>query len=241
MDTGATRCRSASRRAALALSPLRASHVSLSRPYARYRARGISAVPGGTPLAFGYVPNIAGAMATSPVLIGGLVGLFGACTVQFHRAQIQVLLLTNGRYKRCRVGRRVPQRPGASAGCVVCRVEAIRSRALPGEPGLAALSRLARTLIETRGRIYPSDRDAFLRVGFHTRAPPRGDRRQRSLDHHQLRRERDRAAARGGTRRAPVACGLKPERTGLEGVMTRNRSQVGLGGSEGTPAARAAL
>src|SRR5215217_3928980 len=46
--------------------------------------------------AFGFVPNIAGAMATSPVLIGSLVALFGkAHGGSFTEAQIQVLLLTN--------------------------------------------------------------------------------------------------------------------------------------------------
>ncbi|HEX4365723.1 MAG TPA: hypothetical protein VH023_02790, partial [Rhodopila sp.] len=46
--------------------------------------------------AFGMVPNIAGAMATSPVLINSLVGLFQRVHGgSFSEAQIQVLLLTN--------------------------------------------------------------------------------------------------------------------------------------------------
>jgi hypothetical protein len=44
--------------------------------------------------AFGFLPNIAGAMATSPVLIGSLVALFGKVHGgSFTEAQIQLLLL----------------------------------------------------------------------------------------------------------------------------------------------------
>lgn len=45
---------------------------------------------------FGRIPNIAGAMSTSPVLIGSLVGLFQKVHGgSFSEAEIQVLLLTN--------------------------------------------------------------------------------------------------------------------------------------------------
>ena len=46
--------------------------------------------------AFGMIPNIAGAMATSPVLVNSLVGLFGRVHGgSFAEAEIQTLLLTN--------------------------------------------------------------------------------------------------------------------------------------------------
>ena len=46
--------------------------------------------------AFGMIPNIAGAIATSPVLINSLVGLFGNVHGgSFTEPQIQTLLLTN--------------------------------------------------------------------------------------------------------------------------------------------------
>src|ERR1700678_3803728 len=46
--------------------------------------------------AFGIIPNIAGVMATSPVLINSLVGLFGRVHGgSFTEAQIQTVLLTN--------------------------------------------------------------------------------------------------------------------------------------------------
>ena len=52
--------------------------------------------------AFGIIPNIAGAMATSPVLIGSLVGLFGKVHGgSFSEEQIQVVLLTNAVTNAC--------------------------------------------------------------------------------------------------------------------------------------------
>jgi hypothetical protein len=46
--------------------------------------------------AFGLIPNIAGAMATSPVLIDSLVGLFGRVhSGSFAEDQIQIVLLTD--------------------------------------------------------------------------------------------------------------------------------------------------
>ena len=52
--------------------------------------------------AFGMIPNIAAAMATSPVLINSLVGLFGRVHGgSFTEAQIQTLLLTNAVTNDC--------------------------------------------------------------------------------------------------------------------------------------------
>ncbi len=52
--------------------------------------------------AFGMIPNIAGAMSTSPVLIGGLVALFQKVHGgSFPEEQIQVLLLTNAVTNAC--------------------------------------------------------------------------------------------------------------------------------------------
>lgn len=45
---------------------------------------------------FGVIPNVAGAMSTSPVLIGSLIGLFRKVHGgSFAEDQIQILLLTN--------------------------------------------------------------------------------------------------------------------------------------------------
>src|SRR5882757_1652175 len=53
-------------------------------------------------MAFGMIPNIAGAIATSPVLINSLVGLFQRVHGgSFTEAQIQTILLTNAVTNAC--------------------------------------------------------------------------------------------------------------------------------------------
>ena len=119
--------------------------------------------------AFGFVPNIAGAMATSPVLIGGLVDLFGRVHGgSFTEPQIQVLLLTNAIANGAAWAVAFHSALALRQCLAAADVEAIRSRELPGEPQLAVLSRLARALIETRGKLDPSDRRAFFDAGFTT-------------------------------------------------------------------------
>src|SRR5690348_13419934 len=51
---------------------------------------------------FGMIPNVAGAMSTSPVLIGSLIGLFqNVHGGSFSEPEIQVLLLTNAVTNGC--------------------------------------------------------------------------------------------------------------------------------------------
>jgi hypothetical protein len=59
--------------------------------------------------AFGMIPNIAGAMATSPVLINSLVGLFGNVHGgSFTEAQIQTVASHGRGHQRMHLGGRVP-------------------------------------------------------------------------------------------------------------------------------------
>jgi alkylhydroperoxidase family enzyme len=116
---------------------------------------------------FGFVPNIAGAMATSPVLIGSLVALFGKVHGgSFSEPEIQVLLLTNAVTNGAEWAVAFHTTLALQQGLTPADVDAIRSRRLPGDKRFAALSRLARALIETRGKIADADREAFLDAGF---------------------------------------------------------------------------
>src|SRR5580704_7834209 len=92
--------------------------------------------------AFGTIPNIAGAMATSPVLLNDAV--VNACTwaVAFHTAL------------------------ALKAGLKSLDVQAIREGRSPEDGKLAALSALARKMIETRGRVPDADIDRFIAAGF---------------------------------------------------------------------------
>ncbi|GLQ87287.1 carboxymuconolactone decarboxylase family protein [Dyella flagellata] len=117
--------------------------------------------------AFGVIPNIAGAMATSPVLIDSLVGLFGKVHGgSFSEAQIQVVLLTNAVTNACSWAVAFHSFLAIEAGVDAEDVDAIREHRPPREAKSAALSTLARTLIEKRGHLGDQDASAFLQAGF---------------------------------------------------------------------------
>lgn len=117
--------------------------------------------------AFGMIPNLAGAMSTSPVLIGSLVGLFQKVHGgSFSEAQIQVLLLTNAVTNACTWAVAFHTALALKEGLDPADVKAIRERRAPRDAKNAALSTLARTLIEKRGRLDDLDVSRFLQAGF---------------------------------------------------------------------------
>src|ERR1700761_7021123 len=117
--------------------------------------------------AFGMVPNIAGAIAGSPKLINGLVGVFQQVhTGSFTEAQIQTLLLTNAVTNGCTWAVAFHTFLALKEGLDRADVDAIRARRAPKDPQHAALSHLARTLIEKRGRLDDQDVAAFTAASF---------------------------------------------------------------------------
>ncbi|WP_419757839.1 carboxymuconolactone decarboxylase family protein [Acidisoma sp.] len=116
---------------------------------------------------FGMIPNILGSMSTSPVLINSLVGLFqNVHGGSFSEAQIQTLLLTNAVTNECSWAVAFHTALGLQAGLDPADVQAIRERRLPKDEKLAALSALARSLIQKRGHLHDADIDAFINAGF---------------------------------------------------------------------------
>jgi alkylhydroperoxidase family enzyme len=117
--------------------------------------------------AFGFIPNIAGAMSTSPVLINSLVGLFGNVHGgSFSEPQIQILLLTNAVTNAAPWAVAFHSFLALKEGIEPADVAAIRSGQAPKDPKLAALSILAKTLIEKRGRLTSQDVARFIAMGF---------------------------------------------------------------------------
>src|SRR5258708_22481308 len=117
--------------------------------------------------AFGMIPNIAGAMATSPVLISSLVGLFGDVHGgSFTEAQIQAVLLTDAVTNACTWAVAFHTALALKEGIDPADVQAIREGRLPRDSKIAALSALARTMIEKRGRLDDEDVDRFIAAGF---------------------------------------------------------------------------
>ena len=116
---------------------------------------------------FGMIPNIAGAMSTSPVLISSLVGLFQKVHGgSFSEQQIQAILLTNAVTNSCTWAVAFHTALALKEGVEPADVQAIRERQTPRSPTIAALSALARTLIERRGRLEDLDVSRFLQAGF---------------------------------------------------------------------------
>ena len=117
--------------------------------------------------AFGFVPNILGAMSTSPVLIGGLVSLFRKVHGgSFTEAEIQVVLLTNAVTNKALWPVAFHSALALGEGVPADDVEAIRGGRLPSDPKFAALSFLAKTLIEKRGRVDAADIGRFVAAGY---------------------------------------------------------------------------
>ena len=117
--------------------------------------------------AFGLVPNLAAGMANSPELIQGFIGLFqNVHSGTFDEAEIQVLLLTNAVTNRCAWAVAFHATLALKEGVAAGDVAAIRDAALPAATRHAALSHLARTLIEQRGRIDDAEVDRFCSAGF---------------------------------------------------------------------------
>jgi AhpD family alkylhydroperoxidase len=117
--------------------------------------------------AFGFVPNIAGAMANSPVLANGFLGLFQAVHGgSFTEAEIQTLLLTNAVTNSCSWAVAFHTALALKEGLDPGDVQAIRERRLPKHTRYAALSRLAKTLIENRGHMSDDVLPAFVEAGY---------------------------------------------------------------------------
>ena len=117
--------------------------------------------------AFGFIPNIAGAMAGSPVLIKAFIGVFqNVHAGSFSEAQIQVLLLTNAVTNRCSWAAAFHTHLALAQGLKPDDVAAIRAGRAPSDARHAALSLLAKNLIESRGHPAADAVQRFLDAGF---------------------------------------------------------------------------
>lgn len=116
---------------------------------------------------FGFIPNIAGAMAESPVLIGAFIDLFRKVHAgSFTEAQIQTLLLTNAVTNACTWAVAFHTALALNEGLTPVDVDAIREGRAPVDRGHAALSALTKAAIEKRGHLDGHDVSAFLEAGF---------------------------------------------------------------------------
>lgn len=117
--------------------------------------------------AFGMIPNLIGALSSSPVLINSLLDLFGKVHGgSFTEAQVQIVLLTDAVTNGSSWAVAFHTTLALKEGIDPADVQAIREGGLPKDTKFAALSGLARTMIERRGRLGDEDIDRFLAAGF---------------------------------------------------------------------------
>jgi len=113
------------------------------------------------------IPNLIGAMATSPVLINSLVGLFGNVHGgSFTEAEVQTVLLTDAVTNGSTWAVGFHTTLALKEGLDPADVQAIREGRLPKDSKFAALSGLAKTMIEKRGHLNDEDINRFLAAGF---------------------------------------------------------------------------
>jgi alkylhydroperoxidase family enzyme len=116
---------------------------------------------------FGAIPNLAGAMALSPVLLKSFVPIFDQVHGgSFSEQQIQAVLLTDAVTNGSTWAVALHTALGLKAGLSAPDVAAIRDGRSPPDGKLGALSTLARTMIEKRGRLDDLDIGHFLKAGF---------------------------------------------------------------------------
>src|SRR6516164_441865 len=116
---------------------------------------------------FSMIPNLAGAMATSPVLAEAFIGIFDKVHGgSFDEPQIQTVLLTDAVTNGSAWAVALHTALGLQAGLDPSDVEAMRAGRSPSDKKLGALSTLARTLIEKRGRLDDQEIERFLATGF---------------------------------------------------------------------------
>jgi AhpD family alkylhydroperoxidase len=114
--------------------------------------------------AFGMIRNIAGAMATSLVLINSLIGLFGNLRGgSFTEVQVQIVLLTDAVTNACTWAVAFHTALALKGGVDPADVQPVREGRLPKDSKLAGLWAMVRKMIETRGRLENAEVDRSLR------------------------------------------------------------------------------
>ncbi len=116
---------------------------------------------------FGFVPNVAGTMAASPVLINAFIGGFASFHGgSFSESEKQALLLTNAVTLRCPWAVAFHSSMALREGVPEGDVRAIRDGRLPTDVKYAALSGMAKALIEKRGNVTETDIENFTSAGY---------------------------------------------------------------------------
>ena len=117
--------------------------------------------------AFGILPNLPAVIANSPKLINALVGLFAQVhSPGLSEAENQIVLLTDAVTNSSAYAVAFHTTLALQQGIRSEETSAIREGHLPKDRRFAALSNLAKTLIEKRGHLSEQELDSFIAAGF---------------------------------------------------------------------------
>jgi AhpD family alkylhydroperoxidase len=117
--------------------------------------------------AFGFLPNLAASISNSPRLVTALAGVFQQVhSSSLTEPEIQIVLLTNAVTNSCNYTVAFHTALAIQQGVSPEETNAIRARRAPKDKRFAALSNLAKTLIEKRGHATEQELDSFLAAGF---------------------------------------------------------------------------
>jgi alkylhydroperoxidase family enzyme len=117
--------------------------------------------------AFGILPNLPAAIANSPKLINALVGLFAQVhSPGLSEAENQIVLLTDAVTNSSAYAVAFHTALALQQGIASEETSAIREGRLPRDKRFAALSNLAKALIEKRGHLSEQELDSFIAAGF---------------------------------------------------------------------------
>ena len=117
--------------------------------------------------AFGVLPNLAAAIANSPKLINSLVGVFQQVhSSSLTEQEIQIVLLTDAVANSSMYAVAFHTALALQQGVSSDEAGAIRERRVPTDKRFAALSTLAKTLIEKRGHLSEQELYSFTAAGF---------------------------------------------------------------------------
>lgn len=117
--------------------------------------------------AFGVIPNLAAVIANSPKLINSLVAVFQQVhSSSLTEQEIQIVLLTDAVANSCAYAVAFHTALALQQGVNHEETGAIRERRMPGNKRFAALSLLAKALIERRGHLSEEELASFIADGF---------------------------------------------------------------------------
>jgi len=117
--------------------------------------------------AFGVLPNLPAVIANSPKLINSLVGLFAQVhSPGLSEAENQIVLLTDAVTNSSTYAVAFHTALALQQGISTEETTAIREGRLPVDKRFAALSALAKTLIQKRGHLSEHELDSFIAAGF---------------------------------------------------------------------------